>query len=89
MNQTMNIETHTRQPITTLEELQLRKDALQDEIVKDEAKIRTMWNNLFHRPDMLTSSSPSKRLSSFVSTSAGIIDGAILGWKLYRKFKKK
>ena len=76
-------------PINSLEELQARKDLLNAEIAKDDEQIKALWNSLFHKPEMMTSSSPAKRIASIVNTSAGIIDGAILGWKLYRKFKRK
>ena len=29
---------------------------------------------------------PTQRFSGAISTGAGILDGLILGWKLYRKF---
>ncbi len=34
------------------------------------------------------SASPSKRITGLINTSAALFDGAILGWKLYRKFRK-
>ena len=82
-------QANSSQPITSIEELQARKDLLNEEIQKEEQQIKDLWNNLFHKPAMLTSSSPSKRLAGILSTGAGIIDGAILGWKLYKKFKKR
>ena len=82
-------QANSSQPITSIEELQARKDLLNEEIQKEEQQIKDLWNTLFHKPAMLTSSSPSKRLAGILSTGAGIIDGAILGWKLYKKFKKR
>ena len=79
----------TLSPITTLEELEARRELLREEIIKDDEQIKALWNALFHKPAMLTSSSPSKRFAAIVSTGAGVLDGVILGWKLYRKFKKK
>ncbi len=79
----------TPSPIISLEELQARRDLLREEIVKDDEQIKALWNSLFHKPAMLTSSSPSKRIAGILSTGAGVLDGVILGWKLYRKFKKK
>ena len=76
-------------PITSLEDLQARRDLLREEIIKDDEQIKALWNDLFHKPAMLASSSPSKRLAGILSTGAGVLDGVILGWKLYRKFKKK
>ena len=56
----------------------------------DDEKIKTLWNSLFKKPDALSkSASTSKRISSLMSMGAGALDGAILAWKLYRKFKRK
>ena len=74
---------------TTLDDIRQRKDELLGDIRKDDREMRTLWNTLFRKPDMLVSSSPSKRLSILMSTSVGLLDAAILGWKLYRKFHKK
>lgn len=82
-------QANPNQPITSLEELQARKELLNEEIQKEDQQIRDLWKSLFHKPTMLTSASPSKRLASMLTTGAGIIDGAILGWKLYKKFKKR
>lgn len=44
----------------------------------------------FQKADaLLKSASTSKRISSLMSMGAGALDGAILAWKLYRKFKRK
>jgi hypothetical protein len=44
-----------------------------------------LWNDLFHNPD-ITDSNPSKRVNGLINTGVGLLDGLILGWKLYRKF---
>lgn len=69
----------------SLEEIRLRKELLMSEIQKDEMKIKSDWNRLFHSQDK--SPMPSKRFSGLMATGTGILDGVILGWKLYRKFK--
>lgn len=74
----------------SLEEIRLRKDALLKDIRNDDKKIHQLWSSLFHRPDALSGhATPSKRLNSLMSLGAGALDGLVLGWKLYRKFKKK
>jgi len=86
------METNGYQTPTTyrsLEEIRTRKDALLEEIRKDDKQMKGLWNNLFHKPTALTAATPSKRISGLMSTGAGVLDGLILGWKLYRKFKKK
>lgn len=71
----------------TLDEIRLRKAKLNTEITKDNVKIKGLWNNIFHRPEK--KSTPSMRFSGLMSTGAGIVDGLLLGWKLYRRFSGK
>ena len=71
----------------SLEEIRTRKDLLKKQIRKDDQEIRTLWGNLFHKPEPLGVMTPSKRITGLMSTGAGVLDGIILGWKLYRKFK--
>lgn len=74
---------------TTIEEIQLRKTMLQTEIQKDSNKLSNEWRSLFKKPEALDrKASPTKRFNSLLSTGAGLFDAMILGWKLYRKFKK-
>lgn len=71
----------------TLDEIRLRKAQLLTEITKDNARIKGLWDNLFHKP--ARKPTPSKRFSGLMTTGAGIVDGLLLGWKLYRKFNGK
>lgn len=68
----------------SLDEIRLRKAQLLTEITKDNHKMQGMWNNLFHQPKNQVT--PTSRFSGFMKTGAGVLDGLILGWKLYRKF---
>ena len=77
----------TSAPYKSLEEIRDRKYALKAQIRKDDQQIKELWGDLFHKPDMLVASTPSKRLTGLMSTGAGVLDGLILGWKLYKKFK--
>ncbi|MBR5656312.1 MAG: hypothetical protein IKW98_06480 [Prevotella sp.] len=79
----------TPSPYKSLEEIRARKDSLIKEIRKDDKQIRTHWNSLFHRPEAVGLMTPTKRITGLMSTGAGVLDGLILGWKLYRKFKGK
>ena len=72
----------TPQQIQTLEEIVLRKEMVLNELHNDDK------SSLFHVPD-LSASTPTKRFTKFINIGAGALDGAILAWKLYRKFKKK
>nr|WP_276909089.1 hypothetical protein [Hallella colorans] len=74
---------------TKLEQIQLRKAMIQKEIQKDDHKIKGHWNSLFAKSRQITkSTSPTKRFGGLMTTGAGLFDAIILGWKLYRKFKK-
>ena len=73
----------------SLVEIRLRKELLRKDIEADDAKIRTLWKSIFTKPDALSKkASPSKRMQSLFSIGAGAFDGALLAWKLYRKFKR-
>lgn len=73
----------------SLTEIRLRKDLLRKDIEADETKIKTLWKSLFTKPDALSKkASPGKRMQSLFSIGAGAFDGALLAWKLYRKFKR-
>ena len=73
----------------SLQEIRDRKEALRRQISKSDGNIRLLWRQLFTKPEPLASLTPTKRVSKLMSTGAGVLDGVILGWKLYRKFKKK
>lgn len=73
----------------TLEEIQLRKARLLTDIQKTETQMKQQWHSLFQKPDALKkTSTPSKRINSMLNVGAGALDAFLLGWKLYRKFKK-
>lgn len=69
----------------TLQEIRLRKQVLLSEIKRNNQQINILWKNMFRKPE------PKKKgltLASLMTTGAGLADGFILAWKLYRKFKK-
>lgn len=73
----------------SIEEIRLRKAALQKEIEADSAKIDEKWHSLFKKPEALSkSATPSQRISGIISSGASVLDGILLVWKLYRKFKR-
>lgn len=75
---------------SSLNEIRLRKELLRRDIEADDAKFKALWNALFVCPDALSKkATPSKRMQSLFSIGAGAFDGALLAWKLYRKFKRK
>ncbi len=78
-------DTDMRQ-VRSLADIDICKAALKREIRDDECRISDMWDNLFHtnEPEPKTR---AQRITRMISLSSGMIDGALLGWKLYRKFK--
>lgn len=84
------VETSDQIQYSSLNEIRLRKELLRKDIEADDAKIKALWKSLFVRPDALSKkATPSKRMQSLFSIGAGAFDGALLAWKLYRKFKRK
>lgn len=73
----------------SIEEIRARKALLQKDIKTDEEKIDEKWHSLFKKPQALSkTATPSQRIVSLVNSGAGVLDGLLLVWKLYRKFKK-
>lgn len=73
----------------SLNDIRQRKNKLEGEIASQEKSMKQLWNNLFHTGNARTVPTPSRRVQNLFTTGAGILDGALLGWKLYRKFNKK
>lgn len=74
---------------TTIDEIRARKALLLKDIQKDSERMDSQWHSLFHKPAALTkSATASQRITSLVNAGAGMLDGILLAWKLYRKFKK-
>lgn len=73
----------------SIDEILARKALLRKDIEKDSERLDQQWHSLFKKPAALAkSSSPSQKLTSVISAGASALDGALLVWKLYRKFKK-
>jgi len=74
----------------SLNDIRLRKEALRKSIEADDKKIKALWNSLFTKPDAFSKeASRGRRIASMISVGTGAFDGALLAWKLYRKFKRK
>ncbi len=73
---------------TTLRSIEDRKAQLLKEIRKDSIQMNKLRQQLFEKPKM-----PSKKSgfmpSKLVNNGASVLDGLLLVWKLYRKFKRK
>lgn len=85
----MNDSLETPVAYHSLADIRSRKEALLAGIRKDEGKVKALWGSLFHKPAEQALSRRSRRLSTVWQTGAGVLDAFMLGWKLYRKFKKR
>ena len=83
----MTEETNTN-VYTTLRSIEERKMQLRKEIRKDNDKINKLRKDLFAKPTALTSKRGKLNVQGLMNTGAGVFDGLLLVWKLYRKFKK-
>ncbi|MBP3838176.1 MAG: hypothetical protein ILA04_03455 [Prevotella sp.] len=72
----------------SLSQIKEQKEAIRNSIQEDDRRMKELWNKLFHHePTHLKT--PTKRFAGIMNTGANLLDGLILGWKLYRKFNKK
>ncbi len=77
-----------RNDYSSLSDIMRRKAQLKDSLTANERRIGSLWKTLFRQDKSKANQSPSMRLANVISTSAGLLDGALLGWKLYRRFVK-
>ena len=73
------------EPIKSLELLRARKRLIRAELDKSEEKLGDIWNDVFHSQEKEETNSPTMKAMAFITSAAGVIDGVVLGWKLYRK----
>lgn len=76
-------------PYTNLQSIQDRKLQLRKEIRKDNEQINKLSKQLFAKPTELMNKRGKLSVNGLMATGAGVLDSAILVWKLYRKFKRK
>lgn len=69
----------------TLADIREYKEQLRGQLKADEQSMAEGWNALFHR-DEAVSQNRAQKLMRMINLGSGMIDGALLGWKLYRKF---
>ena len=72
----------------TPDDLKKKCDSMQTDIASKEKSLKKQWNSLVNEEEPVVLS-PTKRVLSWISDSSNVIDGALLGWKLYRIFGKK
>lgn len=66
----------------SLDDIRARKEALRQELQRDSLSMKTQWNSLFHKPEAKT---PTRRMTTLMTTGASVFDGLILAWKLYNR----
>lgn len=71
----------------SLNDIREYKEELREQIKLDEDSIADKWNSLFHREEA-PANSKAQKLARMVSLGTGMFDGAMLGWKLYRKYQE-
>ena len=82
------MDTATQVEYKTLDDIRLRKAQLRTELMRDNHRMQGIWDGLFHTPKK-AQVRPTSRMASIMKGSVGVLDAAILGWKLYRKFGGK
>ena len=71
----------------SLDDIREYKDELREHIRRDEDSIADKWDSLFHREEA-PANNRAQKLARMVSLGTGVFDGAMLGWKLYRKYQE-
>lgn len=82
----MNNTNIAPQEVKSLSDIVAMKDAIRSEIHNDEDKITSLWDNLVH-VDNVNPQSPTQRIFNMMNVGTGLVDGLLLGWKLYRKYQ--
>ena len=80
----LNIFSYEQDKCRSMSDLRLRKAELKAEIAQQNGTMNALWQMLKSEPK--EHSTPSQRFKSMFSSGANIMDGLILGWKLYRIF---
>lgn len=78
---------HSERKFSSLDDIRAYKEELLEQIRQDSDVISTKWNDLFHREEP-TPQSKAQKIMKMLSMGTGVLDGAMLGWKLYRKYQE-
>lgn len=73
----------------TIADIQAEKKLLKQNILAKEQEMSVLWNEIFHKKEEPAIMTPTQRLLSFANKGAGIFDGALFSWKLYKKLRGK
>ncbi|MEE1316779.1 MAG: hypothetical protein U0K35_06075 [Prevotella sp.] len=73
----------------TIADIQTEKRVLKQNILNKEKEMSALWTEIFHKKEEPAIMTPTQRLLSFANKGAGIFDGALFSWKIYKKFRGK
>lgn len=79
-------ETETSHQYNSLADIQIRQAQLQTELLKKELEIKESWKRVFTKGK--NNRKGLDRYTHIFNSSIGVVDGLLLGWKLYQKFGK-
>ena len=69
----------------TLKDIEAEKLRLRSAISEQEKEIRETWEDIFYAKEDTSAKTPPQRLLYYANTGAGIFDGVLFGWKMYRR----
>lgn len=72
---------------SSLDDIRVYKEELRERINQDRDAISAKWNELFQKEEPAPQNKAQK-IMKMLSLGTGVLDGAMLGWKLYRKYQE-
>lgn len=69
----------------TLEDIVAEKERLRKALTTKGEEISNLWGELVHPKENEGPKSPAQRFLQYANAGAGLVDGILLGWKLYRR----
>lgn len=67
----------------SIDEIRAQKNIIRKKITKGDQEIGRLWKDLTRKGE---SASAGGRFMKIFNIGAGVFDGVMLGWKLYKKF---
>ncbi len=71
---------------TTLSQLSRRRREALHECATHERAIRHLWHGITHPRKQSAPQTTAQRIARIVNNGMFVVDGAVMAWKLYRKF---
>ena len=69
----------------TLEDIRVEKERLRLAMSEKGEEVSMLWQELVHPAADDEVKTPTQRLLHYAHAGAGLVDGVIMGWKLYRR----